>query len=98
LALVADLQSLTNSGLVPAAETMKILPQFGRDPEVWIRSNVYSMELQLASVAPQAAREGYTDWLKRAMRVDPPAAQQGASVEQYLRDKLPASTGSDSKP
>ncbi len=91
MALIADLQSLTSRGLVPAAETMKLLPQLGRDPEPWIRSDVYSTELQLANAAPQAARERYTDWLQKMMRVDPPAAQQGASIEEFLKSQSSAS-------
>jgi alanyl aminopeptidase len=87
MALITDLQSLTSRGLVPAAETMKLLPQVGRDSEPWIRSEVYSTELQLANAAPQAARERYTDWLQKMMRVDPPAAQQGASIEEFLKSQ-----------
>jgi hypothetical protein len=91
MALIADLQNLTTRGLVPAAETMKLLPRVGRDPEPWIRSNVYSTELQLANAAPQVARERYTDWLQKMMRVDPPAAQQGASIEEFLKSQSSAS-------
>jgi cytosol alanyl aminopeptidase len=98
LALAADLQALTNRGQVPAAETMKILPQLGRDPNARVQAEVRRIEGQLAIVAPEADRTRYTDWLKKAMRVDPPAAQQGASVEQFLREKASVSAGGDSKP
>jgi cytosol alanyl aminopeptidase len=91
MALIADLQNLTSRGLVPAGETMKLLPRLGRDPEPWIRSDVYSTELQLANAAPQAGRERYVDWLKKVMRVDPPAAQQGASMEEFLKSQSSAS-------
>jgi cytosol alanyl aminopeptidase len=91
MALIADLQNLTSRGLVPAAAAMKLLPQLGRDPEPWIRSDVYSIELQLANAAPQTGRAGYIDWLKKTMRVDPPAAQQGASIEEFLKSQSSAS-------
>jgi hypothetical protein len=52
---------------------------------------VYSTELQLANAAPQVARERYTDWLQKMMRVDPPAAQQGASIEEFLKSQSSAS-------
>jgi cytosol alanyl aminopeptidase len=96
MTLIADLENLTKRGLVPAAETMKMLPRLGRDPEPWIRSEVYSTELELANAAPQAARERYTDWLQKMMRVDPPAAQQGASIDEFLKSQ--SSTSGATKP
>jgi hypothetical protein len=73
-----------------------MLPRLGRDPEPWIRSEVYNTELELANAAPQAARERYTDWLQKMMRVDPPAAQQGASIDEFLKSQ--SSTSGATKP
>jgi hypothetical protein len=52
---------------------------------------VYSTELQLANAAPQAARERYVDWLQKMMRVDPPGAQQGSSIVDFLKSQSTAS-------
>ena len=97
MALAADLQALTNSGQLPAAEAMKVLPQLDRDNDPRVQSEVRRIEAQLAIVAPEADRARYAEWLKKAMRDELPAAQQGASVEQFL-EKAQASAGGDSKP
>ncbi len=97
MALAADLQALTNSGQLPAAEAMKVLPQLDRDDDPRVQTEVRRIEGQLAIVAPEADRARYAEWLKKVMRAELPAAQQGASVEQFL-EKAQASAGGDSKP
>jgi alanyl aminopeptidase len=91
MALAADLQALTNSGQLPAAEAMKVLPQLDRDDDPRVQTEVRRIEGQLAIVAPEADRARYAEWLKKAMRDELPAAQQGASIEEFLKSQSSAS-------
>ena len=87
LALAGDLEALTSSGQVPAAQVMTILPRMMRDPEARVRSYVDVLILALAEVAPESARATYAQWLQKTMGLPSAVPAQATSVEDFLRDK-----------
>jgi cytosol alanyl aminopeptidase len=86
LALAGDLESLTNTGQMPAAEAMTILPRMMRDPEARVRSHLDVLILALAEVAPESARGTYAEWLWKTMGLRLPVPEQATSVEGFLRN------------
>jgi len=70
---------------------MKVLPQLDRDDDPRVQTEVRRIEAQLAIVAPEADRARYAEWLKKVMRAELPAAQQGASIEEFLKSQSSAS-------
>lgn len=90
LALVADLQGLTVSGALPAAEVMKILPKMAgvqRGAEPSVEAHAFALALQLALVSPEDIRGKYADWLGKTTRLPLVKPEQAKSMEEFFRDK-----------
>jgi len=87
LALVGDLEGLTSTNQLPAAEAMTILPQLVRDPEARVRAHVGLLALGLAAVTPDGDRRMYAEWLKKTMGLPLAAPEQAKSVDSFFREK-----------
>jgi alanyl aminopeptidase len=87
LSLASDLENLTGSGELPAADVMPILPRIARDRNAQVAGSAEAIALKLALVTPDKARPQYADWLKRSLGLSPLPPQQGSSVEEFLREK-----------
>jgi cytosol alanyl aminopeptidase len=87
LALAGDLEELTRSGDVQAADVMRILPRMARDPEARVASDVTSIALELGLAASDTVRAKYTDWLQRTMGLSAAAPQQAGSIEEFFDEK-----------
>jgi alanyl aminopeptidase len=85
LALAGDLEALTGSGDVRAADVMPILPRLARDSEGRVADRAAALALELALAAPESARGKYSDWLRRSMGVSAAPPVQGESIEEFLR-------------
>jgi cytosol alanyl aminopeptidase len=80
LALAGDLEDLTVSGDVHAADVMRILPRLARDGEARIAGRATAIALELALAAPEPARGKYADWLKRTMGLSLASTEQAGSI------------------
>lgn len=87
LAFAGDLEGLTVSGQMPAADAMRILPRMRRDPDPRVREDVGAIMLNLAVAASDSSREKFADWLKKTMGVNLATPDQAKSVEDFFRDK-----------
>ena len=87
LALTGDLEGLTATGDVPAAITMKLLPQIAGDADPRIRECALAVALELSLLAPDDMRAKYQEWLKKTMKVPTVSATQTKSVREFFQDK-----------
>jgi len=87
LALTGDLESLTNSGDLPAAITMKFLPQIAKDVDPWMRERAVATALELSLLANGDMRPKYRDWLQKTMHVPPVSPTQTKSFQEFFQDK-----------
>lgn len=93
LALAGDLQGLTVSGALPAAQVMKALPKMvgaSRGQESAVDARGFELALQLALVSPEDVRSKYGVWLDKNARVPLVKPEQAQSMEEFFRDKQPA--------
>ncbi len=87
LALAGDLEALTSTGDVQAADFMRILPRMIRDREPSVTSAVTAIALELALAAPDTVRAKYADWVQRATGLSAAAPHQTESIEEFFREK-----------
>ncbi len=87
LALAADLEELTTTGQVPAAEALQAVLRMTRDQESRVQVRTRGLALGLALVVQANDREAYADWLKKTMGIAAAAPEQANSIDALLREK-----------
>jgi len=87
LALAGDVQDLTSSGDLRAADVMKILQRMARDREPRVSAHATAIALELAVAVPAAVRAQYAAWLKKTMGLTLIPPEQAQSIEEFFREK-----------
>ncbi len=85
LALAGDLEGLTITGQVPAAEALVAVQRLSRDPEARVQVRVRGLALGLALVVQTSDRQAYADWLKKTMGIAAATPEQASRMEGVLR-------------
>jgi alanyl aminopeptidase len=87
LALAGDLEGLTTTGQVRAAEALGAVLRLTRDPESRVQVRTRGLALGLALVVQPSDRQAYADWLKKTMGIAPAAPEQAGSIDALLKEK-----------
>ncbi len=87
LALAGDLEGLTTTGQVSAAEALEAVLRMTQEPESRVQVRTRGLALGLALVVQASDRDAYADWLKKTMGIAAAAPEQATSIDAFLREK-----------